>query len=105
MPPGQLCSSLLHNLGIRPSLGKRPHVLKVAWRKAFHIREGGAQVMRQPVDHLGTPTLLGLSCKNVATDLPIQPDQFPINRQRRTLLRTVDAPLQVAQPVSVALRS
>jgi hypothetical protein len=38
--------------------------------KALHIREGGTQVMRQPVDHLGIPTLLGLSCKNISTDLP-----------------------------------
>ena len=28
--------------------------------------------MRQPIDHLGTPILFGLSRQNVAADLPVQ---------------------------------
>ena len=52
--------------------------------------------MRQPLDHLRAPTLLGLPRQNFAADLPVQVYQFPIDRQRRTLLRGVDASFRSA---------
>ena len=61
--------------------------------------------MGQPIDHFCAPTLFGLPRQNVAADLPVQPHQFPIDRQRRPLLCAVDAPLELGQPVGVALRS
>lgn len=59
--------------------------------------------MRQPTDHLGTPTLFDLPRQNVAAELPVQAHQFLVDRQRRTLLGGVDAALQVSQPAGVAL--
>lgn len=52
--------------------------------------------MRQPIDYLGAPPLLGLPRQNIAADLPVQPHHLSIDRQHRTLLRGVNAVLQVA---------
>jgi hypothetical protein len=102
MPPGQLSNSLLDNCGIRPSLGKGAHIHQVGARKPLHVRESGAQIMRQPLDHLGPPALLGLPFQNIAPNLPVKQHQLAVYRQRRALLGGVDTGLQLRQPVGVA---
>ena len=102
--PGQSSNKLLDDCLIRPGLGKGAHVHQVGARKALHVREGRAQVMRQPVDHLRAPALGVLARQDVAANLPVQPDQLAIDHQRGALLGGVDAALQVGQPVGVALR-
>ena len=102
--PGQLCKHRLHKLGVRPGLGKGPHVLQVARREALHVRECHPQVMRQPLDDLGTPTLGRLTSQDVAADLPLQQHQFAVHRQRRALLCGVDAGLQLGQPLGIVRR-
>ena len=47
--------------------------------------------MSQPINHLGTPTLLGLPGQNVVTDLPVKQNQLTVDRQRAPLLSAVDA--------------
>lgn len=79
MAPGQLCSSLLHNLDVGPSLGKGPHVFEVARRKTLQVRESRMQIVCQPIYHLRAPALVGLARENIAADLPVQSDQFPID--------------------------
>jgi hypothetical protein len=34
VPPGQLCSKLLHNWLLDPGLGERPHVFETSWAEA-----------------------------------------------------------------------
>ena len=103
--PRASCNGLLHKCIARPGVGKRAHVLQVARRKATHVREGSAQVVRQPVDHLGAPALGCLPRQDVAPDLPIQQQHLAVDRQRGALLRGVDAAFQFRQPVGVALGS
>src|SRR5690606_33110776 len=43
--------------------------------------------------------------QDVTADLPVEQHQFAVDRQRGPLLGTVDAVLQLAQPVGVAFRS
>jgi len=80
MEPRQLCKHLLHKFRIRPRLGKSAHVFEIARRKPLHLREGRAQVMHQPLDHLGTPDLLGLLRQNIAPNLPVQQHQLTVDR-------------------------
>ena len=89
--PRQLCKHLLHKFHLGPGLGKGTHVFQVAWRESLHVRKRRAQVMRQPVDHLGTPALGALAYQNVLAHLPVQAHQLAVDGQRRTLLGTVDA--------------
>lgn len=60
--------------------------------------------MRQALDDLAAPPLLGLSIDDVAADLPVEPEQSGVDDQRSTLLCGVDATLEVGQPVGVPLR-
>jgi hypothetical protein len=50
--------------------------------RSMNIWVRRVQVRSQPVDDLGAPSLLPLTVENGAADLPIQLDQFSINRQR-----------------------
>jgi hypothetical protein len=43
-----------------------------------------------------------LPLQDVAPDLPVQQHQLAVDRQRRALLRGVDAGLQLGQPVGIA---
>ena len=99
--PGQLCKHRLHKLRIRPCLGKSAHVLQIAGRKPLHVGKGGAQILRQPLDHLGAPPLACLPRQNVAPDLPVQQHQLAVDRQRGALLGGVDAALEIGQPVGI----
>ena len=102
--PGQLCKHRLHKFAIRPRLGERAHVLEVARRKALHVREGVAQILCQPLNHLGTPVLAALASEDIAANLPIKQHQFAIDRQRRALLGGVNACFEFGQPGGVVRR-
>ncbi|MNC38261.1 hypothetical protein D3C75_868570 [compost metagenome] len=102
MAPGQLSNSLLDNFSVRPSLGKGSHVHQVGAGKAFHIRKGRAQVVCQPLDHLGTPAFAALSFEYVAADLPVKLHQLAVDCLHRPLLGVMDAGFQFGQPVGVA---
>jgi len=71
-----LSNRLLDNYDIRPRLGKGAHIHQVGPRKALLVRESNAQIMRQPLDHLGAPALLGFPFKNVAPNLPTKQHQL-----------------------------
>ena len=59
--------------------------------------------MRQPLDHLGTPALLGLPRQNVTSDMPVQQHLLAVYRQRGALLGAVNAAFEIGQPVGIAL--
>ena len=102
--PRQLCKHRLHKFPLRPRLGKSPHVFEVARRKPLHLWEGGAQVVRQPLDDPGAPALRRLPGQDVPPDLPVEQHQFPVDRQRSALTGGVDALLELGQPSGVAFR-
>jgi len=82
VPPGQLRSSLLRNSG-RVGGGEGPHVDQIAGAQAPHPGELGTQVDREPVDDLGTPSLLLLSLQDELTYLPVHLDQRGIDHPSR----------------------
>ena len=59
--------------------------------------------MRQAVDDLRPPALLGLPRQDVASDLPVQQHKFPVDGQCGALLRGVYSALQLDEPGAVAL--
>lgn len=92
-----LSNSLLDKCLFRPRLGERAHVHEVRPGEAAQVREHLAQVMGQALDHLAAPPLLGLAVEDVPVDLPVEPGQFGVHRQRGTLLGRVDATFEVGQ--------
>ena len=76
--PGDLCKHRLHKCLVRPRFGERPHVFQVARRKSLDIGEGSLEVDRQAVDHFGSPAFPFLPVEDIAADLPVQQDQFPV---------------------------
>jgi len=55
--PGQKCHKLWHFCGVRPDLGQGPHVLEVPRTIPLDSGKLYLQVMRQPLDDFGAPTL------------------------------------------------
>jgi hypothetical protein len=47
-------------------------------KEQFHVGEGSLQVRRQPIDHFRTPPFALLSIEDIAANLPVQQDQFPV---------------------------
>jgi len=70
--PGNLCKHLLHNVLIGPGFGKRPHVFEIARRNALHFWKLTSKVLRQAVDHSGTPAFLYLPLKNISANMPVE---------------------------------
>ena len=94
MAPGKLCNKLLHERPIRPSLGEGPHVFQVARREAGHVGEIPSKISGQPLDDCGSPAFLRLPREDVAADLPIEQDEFPVDGGRRAQARFPDPRLQ-----------
>src|ERR1700688_2214297 len=61
MAPRQFCNKLLQNWLLRPSLRKSLHIPEVTRRKAPHIRELRAEILRQSFDHSRPPTVFLLA--------------------------------------------
>lgn len=78
--PGQLCSSLLHKLPARPSLGKRAHVLEVARRKPSCPETSPADRVRAGLSP-GLPIPSVLPLEDVTSDLPIKRHEFPVTER------------------------
>ena len=78
MIPGNLCNGLLHKFRVRVGFGELPHVFEVAGRETLDGGEGVAQVLGQPINDLGAPTLLFLAGQDVAPDAPVEQDQLAV---------------------------
>jgi len=48
------------------------------WCISLHIREFSPQVVRQALDDLGSPAFASLPFQDVAPDLPVEQNQFPV---------------------------
>lgn len=101
--PRNLCNKLLHNCFVRPGLAERPHVFQVARGESFHVRERSLEVRRQTVDHFRAPVFPFLPVEDVAADLPVEQDQFPIDGHQRAKLRRANPPLKVGEKLSIAV--
>ena len=87
MAPRNLCNRLLHSCFIGPGLRERAHVFQASRREALHVGEGSLEVRRQSVDHFRAPVFPLLPIQDIAADLPIEQNQFPVDGQRRAKLR------------------
>ena len=65
-------------------------------------RELPVQVLRQSINDPGAPTSLSLPLKNVAADVPVEGDQFPIDGEHRLHLSLSDALFQTTEKFFVA---
>lgn len=102
--PRQSSNSLLDDCVLWPGLCERPHVKQVRARETLHVREGGAQIMREPFDDLAAVPLLGLTGEKISSDLPVQLQQLRIDLERGLLLSGVDPGLEIGQPIGVPVR-
>jgi hypothetical protein len=103
VPPRDLSNSLLDDCVLGPGLGERAHVHEVRSGEPAEVGEHLAQVMGQAFDDFAAPSLVGLAVEDVPADLPVEPEQFGVDRQRGTLPGGVDAVLEASQPVRVPL--
>jgi hypothetical protein len=62
--PGQKCHKLWHFFGARPGPGQGPHVLEVPRTIPLDSGKLYLQVMRQPLDDFGAPTLCSLTLED-----------------------------------------
>jgi len=99
--PRQLGSSLLPNLEVGTQLGEKAHVFEISRGKSPHVREGVAQVARQPLDDLGPPAFASLPPQNFRPDAVVQPHQLLIERQHGPRPRTLDLRLEARHPTRV----
>jgi len=102
--PRDLCNGVLHKLLVGVDLGQRAHVVQAAPREALHGGERVAQVVGEPVDHLGPPPMLSLTRQDLPADLPVQRDQLAVHGERGSHLRVRDAPRQLTQQRLVSRR-
>ena len=87
-----------------PGLAERPHVFQISRREALHVGECPLEVRRQTVDHFRAPVFPVLPVQDIAPDLPIEQDQFPVDGQRRAKLRCPNPSLQVGEKLSGSCR-
>jgi hypothetical protein len=104
VPPRDLSNKLLDDFLLSPCLGERAHLHEVGPGETAQVREYRAQVMSQALDDLAAPPQLSLAVEDIPADLPVEPEQLGIDRQRSTLLSGVDTDLEVGQPVRLTFR-
>lgn len=97
MKPRNLSSKLLDKFFVRVSCRESPHIKQVCARKAFHFRKLAAQVFREPLDDFRAPAHLLLLLQNLAPRLPVEQDEFAVDRERGAKLRLTDPRLEVLQ--------
>ena len=95
--PRQLSNSLLDDCGIGPGFGEGAHLEQVGAGKTFHLGKSGAQVTGKAVDDFGSPALLSLAGEDVVAELPVESDEFAIDRERGAWLCLMNAGLEVRQ--------
>ncbi len=72
VPPGQMCSRLLHNFGVRPGLGKRPHVReKGGWERTVPLTKTALRDGLQAAHHLAGAGSLIPANKTYIQYLPV----------------------------------
>src|ERR1700722_5524701 len=102
--PWQLCSNLLHNWFVRPYRGEGPHVLQRTQAETLDPGELVLEIVRQPVDHPGAPSLGSLPGEDVPPDRPVQEDQLPVDGQRGPYLGAPDTGFELLEKLWIARR-
>jgi hypothetical protein len=69
VPPGQLCSKLLHNWLLGPGPGERPHIFETARAEALDPGKLRLQILGQPIDDLSAPPFRLLLVPGLATNI------------------------------------
>lgn len=88
--------------GVRPDLGQRPHILEVPRTIPLDPGELYLQVVRQPIDDFGAPTLGPLTLEDLPADRPVEKNQLPADGERGAELGVTDPALQVLEELRVA---
>jgi len=101
--PGDLRKHRLHNCFIGPGFRERTHLFQISRGESFHVGEGSLEVRRQTVDHFRTPVFPLLPVEDIAADLPVEQNQFPVDGQRCATLRRPNPRLQVGEKLSVTV--
>jgi hypothetical protein len=76
----------LHNWFLRPGLCQGTHVLQASGAEALDARKLVLEIMGEPVDNPGTPTLCSLLGEDIPANRPIKENQLAIDRERSTYL-------------------
>ena len=79
------------------SLEKLPHPPEVLGGKTAHLRELLLQIASQPLNDGPTPGMATLSINDYLANIPIEINEFPVNRTQRLVLCRADARLDIAQ--------
>jgi len=101
MTPRQFCSKL-QNLRVRPRLGKRPHVAKIAQAEALYPRKLVTKILGQPIHYLGSPALGRKAGGEVLSDRPVEPDGLLVEGQGSAQLSGPNPGLQLFEQGWVA---
>ena len=59
----------------------------------------------QAIDHLCAPLLAFLPIENIATDLPVQHDQFPVDGERCAQFRRLNPAFQLCEKLTATVGS
>lgn len=70
--PGQFCKRGLQNCFIGPGLGECLHLAEVARRESLHVRELAPEVLGEPFDDFGSPSVVPLPRQNLLADSPLK---------------------------------
>jgi hypothetical protein len=105
MIPGDLCKDRLHNCLLPPSLRECTHVLEIARRESLHLRKGSIEIRCETIDNFRAPAFPFLTIENIAADVPVEQDQFPVYSQGCPELCRLNPALQVREKLSVTVRS
>ena len=73
-------------------------------RLYFTMPKRPEQVMGAAINHLGTPSLGLLSCKNVPPNRPIEQCKLPAHRERSSQARLLNAELQILEETLITGR-
>ena len=101
VPPGNSCSSLLHDRFVGPGFGKGPHVLEVPNGEALDLWERTPQIGGQLVDQLGAPAELSLTLQDLPAYLPVEGHQAPVDGRCGLELSRFDPSSQGLQEGSI----
>lgn len=108
LAPRQLSNGLLDNFLAasfqRPSLREAPHVMEIRPREARDGRELPTKVGGQSVDDPATPALALLTIEDLVPDLPVEPGELAVDRERGASACSCDPGLDLGQELWVVGR-